>query len=110
MEFSGINTRLEPKRIDPIAAAGRRYLDSWPPDAEGRAWAGVRPMTPDGLPVIGRVSKNVTIASGHSMLGVTLAPVTGELVARSIAERCLPDVLIPFDPLRFRRGRWPRSS
>ena len=53
--------------------------------------------------MIGRIAKNVTVASGHSMLGVTLAPVTGDLVATSIAEECTPDVLRPFDPLRFTR-------
>ncbi len=110
MEFSGINTRLEQTRIDALAAAADRYLRAWPSEAKGRAWAGMRPMTPDGLPVIGRIADNVTIASGHSMLGVTLAPVTGELVARSISEECTPDVLRPFDPSRFRRGSLATST
>lgn len=101
MEFSGINTKLEPKRVGAIGAAAGRYLHAWPSEAQGRAWAGMRPMTPDGLPVIGRIAENVTIASGHSMLGVTLAPATGELVGRAMDEGCTPDVLRPFDPLRF---------
>jgi D-amino-acid dehydrogenase len=58
-------------------------------------------MTPDGLPVIGRLGQNVTIASGHAMLGVTLAPVTGELVAELIATGTEPQVLEPFTPTRF---------
>jgi D-amino-acid dehydrogenase len=100
MEFSGINDRLEPKRVRAISAAAERYLERWPAEADGRAWAGMRPMTPDGLPVIGRIAPNVTIASGHSMLGVTLAPVTGELVAGLVADGAEPDVLRPFDPAR----------
>lgn len=103
MEFSGINTRVQPKRVDAIARSAVRYLRGWPADAKGRTWAGMRPIAPDGLPVIGRIAGNVTVASGHSMLGVTLAPVTGELVAASIAEVRTPDVLRPFDPLRFTR-------
>jgi D-amino-acid dehydrogenase len=103
MEFSGINKRLEPTRVAAIAAAAERYIEGWPREADGRAWTGMRPMTPDGLPVIGRIADNVTIASGHAMLGVTLAPVTGDLVARSIADGEPPAVLGPFDPLRFTR-------
>jgi len=101
MEFSGINTRIEPRRVETIVAAGRRYLSEFP-HVEGRAWAGMRPMTPDGLPVIGRVANNVTIATGHAMLGVTLAPATGEVVAELIDEDQTPEVVEPFDPSRFR--------
>jgi D-amino-acid dehydrogenase len=104
MEFSGINTRLRPRRVEAIARSADRYLSGWPADAKGRAWAGMRPIAPDGLPVIGRIAGNITVAAGHSMLGVTLAPVTGELVAASIAGADTPDVLRPFDPLRFTRN------
>jgi D-amino-acid dehydrogenase len=60
-------------------------------------------MTPDGLPVIGRVPgyRNLLVASGHAMLGVTLAPATGEAVAELIATGHEPDVIAPFDPARF---------
>lgn len=100
MEFSGINTRMNAKRVRALGHAAARYVAEWPPGVEGRPWVGMRPMTPDGLPVIGRVAENVTIASGHSMLGVTLAPATGETVAELISAR-EPEVLRPFDPLRF---------
>jgi len=52
-------------------------------------WYGWRPMTWDSLPIIGRLPKfnNGLIATGHSMLGLTLAPVTGRLIAELIAER-----------------------
>ena len=59
-------------------------------------------MTPDGLPVIGRVPRApaVWVASGHAMLGVTLGPATGEALAAAITgDRA--DVLRPFDPARF---------
>ena len=101
MEFSGMNSRLAPKRLGALHDAASRYLRDWPEGTEGRAWTGMRPMTPDGLPVIGRLEDNVTIASGHAMLGVTLAPVTGDLVGELIATNTDPDVLRPFAPARF---------
>ena len=101
MEFSGLNARMAPKRVNALKAAGSRYLEEWPEGTEGRAWTGMRPMTPDGLPVIGRLEDNVTIASGHAMLGVTLGPVTGDHVGELIATGNAPDVLRPFAPGRF---------
>ena len=101
MEFSGTNVRIRERRVQAIAAAAERYLTDWPADAPGRAWAGMRPMTPDGLPVIGRLTENVTIASGHAMLGVTLAPATGDVVAELITTGRAPEVIKPFDPNRF---------
>ena len=64
--------------------------------------AGLRPLTPDGLPVIGRLGRtgNVFVASGHSMLGMTLGPSTGAALAALIGGDS-PDVLRPFDPNRF---------
>jgi D-amino-acid dehydrogenase len=60
-------------------------------------------MTPDGLPIIGHLPghRNLVVASGHAMLGVTLAPATGESVAELITTGCAPQVLAPFDPARF---------
>jgi D-amino-acid dehydrogenase len=105
MEFSGLNSHLAPKRLGALNTAAGRYLRDWPEGTKGRAWTGMRPMTPDGLPVIGRGAENVTIASGHAMLGVTLAPVTGHLVAELIATGKPPPVLEPFTPTRFSSGR-----
>ena len=101
MEFSGLNSHLAPKRLGALNSAAERYLRDWPEGTEGRPWTGMRPMTPDGLPVIGRGAENVTIASGHAMLGVTLAPVTGHLVAELITTGKTPTVLEPFTPTRF---------
>ena len=64
-------------------------------------------MTPDGLPVIGLVPgyANLAVASGHAMLGVTLAPATAVQLARLLVTGRVPEVLAPFDPARFaRRG------
>jgi D-amino-acid dehydrogenase len=57
-------------------------------DFEGiQPWCGLRPCSPDGLPYIGRTSKfnNLVLATGHAMLGLSLAPVTGTLTAQLLA-------------------------
>jgi D-amino-acid dehydrogenase len=65
-------------------------------------WRGLRPCTPDGLPVIGahRAAPNVIFATGHGMLGVTLAPATAALLAPLVLEGRLEPALEPFDPAR----------
>jgi D-amino-acid dehydrogenase len=67
-------------------------------------WAGFRPATPDSLPLLGPVpdAPGVIVATGHGMLGVTLAPATGVAVA-ALARGERPDWLRPFDPARFGR-------
>jgi len=104
MELSGINHRLVPGRIAAIARAGARSLRDWPADASTAvAWTGMRPITPDGLPVIGPLPgwTNLVVASGHAMLGLTLGPATGEAVADLVATGRRSEVLRPFDPGRF---------
>ena len=66
-------------------------------------WTGFRPVTPDGAPIIGRVPgwRNVTYAAGHAMLGMTLAPATGCLVAQLVGGEPTDVDVAPFSPLRF---------
>jgi D-amino-acid dehydrogenase len=49
-----------------------------------QTWVGLRPVTPDGLPYIGRARgwDNLTVATGHAMMGLSLGPITGQLVAQ----------------------------
>jgi D-amino-acid dehydrogenase len=108
MEFSGINHTLRQERIAAIARnaawAIRAWPDPTPTSGPGvRVWTGMRPMTPDGLPVIGWLPgyRDIAVASGHAMMGVTLAPATGESVADLLTTGVLPDVARPFDPARF---------
>jgi D-amino-acid dehydrogenase len=63
----------------------------------------MRPLTPDGLPMLGRApgQKNLYIATGHAMLGVTLAPATGEAMAQLITDPKAETVYAPFAPGRF---------
>jgi D-amino-acid dehydrogenase len=103
MELTGLDTSISRRRTAAIAWAGSRALRTWPAGtAPTRVSAGLRPLTPDGLPVIGALRRhpNVFVASGHSMLGVTLGPATGEALAARIAGEPA-EVLGPFDPQRF---------
>jgi D-amino-acid dehydrogenase len=108
MELSGLNRYVRQERVAAIARAAAWAIRGWPAQAAVsgpgvRIWNGPRPMTPDGLPVIGRLPGylNLVVASGHGMLGVTLAPATGEAVADLITTGRAPQVIAPFDPARF---------
>ncbi|MEX0785763.1 MAG: glycine oxidase ThiO [Dehalococcoidia bacterium] len=67
------------------------------------SWFGLRPGSPDGLPMLGALPgwQNVTVATGHFRNGILLAPITGELIAQSIAGGGANEALAPFDPGRF---------
>jgi len=106
MELSGINERLDARRMAAIRrGAARSFRDLLP--AGGTEWVGMRPLTPDGLPMLGRVpgQANVWVATGHAMLGVTLAPVTGEAMADLMTGAASPEsmtAMTAFDPGRYR--------
>jgi len=102
MEFSGLDAPLDPRRFDAIRRGADQYLNGWRGGIE-HEWAGPRPVTPDGLPVIGRTDRyqNLSIASGHAMLGVTLAPSTAIAVADLLCEGKSRYDLAAFRPSRF---------
>jgi D-amino-acid dehydrogenase len=108
MEFSGLNHRPRPERVAAIARSARWAIRGWPAETPTtgpgvKVWTGPRPMTPDGLPLIGWLPgyRNLAIASGHAMLGVTLAPATGEAVAELLTTGHGPETIAPFAPDRF---------
>lgn len=85
----------EQSRLHGITVAARRSLELSAGTRYSDGWAGARPCTPDGLPIVGHRpgSPRVVVASGHAMLGLTLAPVTGKLV-RSLLQGA-PDRRLP---------------
>ena len=90
MEISGINDTILPKRMKGIYDSVKNFypnLEIDIPPSE-KIWHGLRPVTPDGLPYIGRTKKfeNVILAGGHAMIGVSLAPATGKLVTEIISK------------------------
>jgi D-amino-acid dehydrogenase len=103
MEFSGLNTRLNPVRIANLKQAAKKYLRLPPKGLAAQEWVGMRPMTYDDLPIIGRVPgwSNLVVATGHGMMGLTMATGTGKLVADLIGEREPTVDPAPFSPARF---------
>jgi D-amino-acid dehydrogenase len=108
MEFSGMGREINARRVDAIKRAASRGFRDWDESTPHTApWAGLRPMTADGLPIVGRLQPdgNVIVASGHGMLGLTLAPSTAKTVrdlARDIASRSVSRPTA-YGPERFRR-------
>lgn len=101
MEFRRAEAPLDQRRILAIANAARPLLRGADLDARVDEWVGSRPCTPDGLPLIGRTrSERVFVAGGHGMWGITLGPLTGQLLAEQITTGRQPTELLPFDPLR----------
>ncbi|HEX5595386.1 MAG TPA: FAD-dependent oxidoreductase [Micromonosporaceae bacterium] len=101
MEFRKAEAPLDPRRIRAIAEAARPLLRGADLDARTDEWVGSRPCTPDGLPLIGRTAApGVYVAGGHGMWGITLGPLTGQLLAEQITTGQEPVELRPFNPLR----------
>lgn len=105
MELTGYDLRISPPRIRGILDSLARYLPAFHPEdfRHVRPWAGLRPCSPDGLPYVGRFPRygNLTVAAGHAMMGLTLAPVTGELVAQILTGETPSVDPAPLRPDRF---------
>ena len=84
LELSGIDPRINRKRASGLLQAATEMVPGFDSDsiATEDIWAGYRPCTPDGLPIIGSYPglDNLTVATGHAMVGISLAPVTDKLV------------------------------
>jgi D-amino-acid dehydrogenase len=104
LEIAGLDAPVDPARVRGIVRSVPRYYPEFrESDFDGiQPWSGLRPCTPDGLPYLGRPSRwsNVVIAAGHAMMGLSLAPATGELVAQLVGgERPSIDLAL-LDPER----------
>ena len=87
LSFSGFNNKLEKKRLKYLKEASKEYLKIPFGDHLQEEWTGFRPMSRDDMPIIDRspIHKNIMIATGHGMLGITMAPATGKLIAEMLA-------------------------
>ena len=105
MELSGHSPTILPKRVMAIYASVKKYFPTLgiPEPRPESAWYGYRPVTPDGLPYIGRHSKfsNLIFAGGHAMLGVSAAAATGKLVNEIIGHQHTSIDISAFAPERF---------
>jgi len=103
MEFAGYDASLNRMRLDTLLRAAQSYLRDVKFAGIQDEWCGWRPMTCDGLPIIDRSPRleNVMIATGHNMLGLTMAPGTGKLVSEMLSGES-PHV----DPYPYRVSRF----
>ncbi|HEY1853300.1 MAG TPA: FAD-dependent oxidoreductase [Solirubrobacterales bacterium] len=110
MDVGATGTRIAERRLRALRASAAAMFGDLGPDS-GRPWVGVRPLTPDGLPLIGRLTgcPRALVASGHGMLGVTYGPATGRLVAELI-DGGAPGWASDFSPERFASGWSPRKA
>ncbi len=105
MELSGINNKVLVKRMQGIYDSAKDFYPGlkidFPP--AHKIWNGLRPVTPDGLPYIGRVSNlaNVIIAGGHAMLGISEGTGTGKIISELIQSKETSINISAFDPQRF---------
>ena len=105
LELAGFDESISLSRVAAILDAARTYLPDLDLDALEliEIWQGLRPCSPDGLPYIGRPVRynNLIIATGHGMLGISLAPITGKIVSQ-IATNQKPEFnLAPLSVERF---------
>jgi D-amino-acid dehydrogenase len=105
MEFGGFDEIVNKTRVGALLTAGRRYFRDWPAsDPKPVIGVGIRPMTPDGLPLTGQLGElsNCFVSTGHGMLGITLAASTARaLTPLILGTGPLSPRLEPFDPHRF---------
>jgi len=104
MELSGINATIRKERVQAIARAANHFYPEIEINATEmiKAKSGMRPVSPDGLPYIGRCPQiqNLTFATGHAMMGWSLGPATGKLVTEVIDGKKTSMDISPFAPLR----------
>ncbi|MFK5971935.1 MAG: FAD-dependent oxidoreductase [Flavobacteriaceae bacterium] len=104
MEFSGINTRIRKERVLALVNGAAKFYPELKITEEeiAEAKTGMRPVSPDGLPYIGRSKslQNLTFATGHAMMGWSLGPATGKLVSEIIDDKPTAMDLSAFDPNR----------
>ncbi|HFA49414.1 MAG TPA: FAD-dependent oxidoreductase, partial [Bacteroidetes bacterium] len=83
LEFAGYDSSINRPRLEALKTGAAEYLVEPFSDEIYEEWFGWRPMTPDGVPIIGRspVHSNLWLACGHNMMGVSMAPATGKLVS-----------------------------
>jgi len=104
MEVGDLSLNINPQRVKGIVRSVQPYFPAFSEEdfAEITPWAGLRPVSPDGMPYLGRAPRheNVLIATGHAMMGLSLAPITGKIMADLLDQR---DPGFAMGPLRVNR-------
>ncbi len=89
MEIAGLDETISRRRVQGIIKAVPQYFPEYKADdfAALEPWCGLRPVSPDGLPYLGRTKAwdNLVIATGHAMMGISLGPISGKIVAEILS-------------------------
>ena len=105
MEIAGLSESINPRRVQGIINSVPRYFpDFTPEDFAGiQPWSGLRPCSPDGLPYVGRFAAydNLSTATGHAMMGLSLGPITGKLMAEMLSGGTTTPDLTLLSPDRY---------
>lgn len=105
MEVTGLDRSISQPRVEGILRSIPRYFPEFRQEDFGGVpvWSGLRPCSPDGLPYVGRFARwpNLLAATGHAMMGVSLAPVTGSLVASLLSDESPAVDIAPLSPDRY---------
>lgn len=101
VENAGFNTDVEEEAIADLRARGARLIPLIADAPEVERWAGLRPSTADGLPVLGQVGRRRFVATGHFRNGILLAPATARVMAQMLHGEETPVDLGPFSPMRM---------
>ena len=103
LELAGMDLSINRRRVEALRRKGLACIEG----GEGlellEIWRGLRPCTPDGLPLVGRPRRfdNLVVAAGHAMVGMSLGPATGKLVAQLAGGSTPPADVRLLDPDRF---------
>ena len=105
LEVAGTDLSINMNRVRGIVQGINNYypeIEVQLPEKE-KVWSGLRPCSPDGIPYVGRVEHfdNLTLATGHGMMGISLGPATGKLVSEIVTHEPTSMNMQPFAPLRF---------
>jgi D-amino-acid dehydrogenase len=105
MELAGLVGIVRKERVEAIANAAKRFYKNveFSSEEKDKATFGFRPVSPDGVPFIGKLKNhaNITIATGHAMMGWSLAPGTGKLIAELISDKKPSLAMERYNPQRF---------
>ena len=106
LELSGLDLLVDRRRLATVARAGQRSISGLDQRPEIGVWRGLRPCSPDGLPIVGPAPgiPNLILATGHGMMGLTLATVTGRIVGDLVSGEPPLDDPAPLAPDRFLLG------
>ena len=105
MEIAGLDRSVNMKKVQGIVDGIKKFFPALPSEEISKypVWAGLRPVSPDGLPYIGRLKSywNLSVNTGHAMMGLSLAPVSGKLIADQLMHARTDIDIQLLDPDRF---------